>query len=170
MPRIKKIDIPVDRVMEFIDYDPETGLLTWKKKKGRGEAGSAAGFYDRAGYRKIEIDGRSYMAHRLIFYITYGREPVEIDHINGVRDDNRLCNLRDSTRETNMHNQCLRKDNKSGIKGVFWHSQSQKWRAEIERNKQRYCLGPFDSKEDARDAVMSLRERLHKDFCNHGDK
>jgi hypothetical protein len=118
-----------------LHYDPETGIFTWKPR-GPGDkswntryAGEVAGFIKDDGYRQINIDGKLYRAARLAWFITHGEWPQnEIDHINRVRDDNRLVNLRDVTPTENSNN----KYNNNGLpEGVHWATGKAKYEAWI---------------------------------------
>lgn len=103
-----------------------------------------------AGYKRpdnrivIRIQGNSYMAHRLIFKITTGIEPKEIDHINGDPSDNRIENLREISRSQNSYNTNLRSTNKSGFKGVCFDKSRSKWIATISNNYKTINLGRYD--------------------------
>jgi hypothetical protein len=95
------------RLHELLHYDPETGVFTWKKHRGRrAVVGSVAGRYHPSGHRVIRVDITSYYAHRLAWIYVHGSIPdgLVIDHINNVRDDNRLVNLRPATYQLNAQN------------------------------------------------------------------
>ena len=133
------------KLMELIAYNPETGALFWKVAgKGR-TLGKIAGSISRKGYREIGIDYKIYYAHRLVWLYIHGRWPYDqIDHINLVRDDNRLCNLRESNQTENKGNTRKHCNNRSGFKGVCWHRQCKKWQASIKINGTQTYLGLFD--------------------------
>ncbi len=101
-------------------YDLDTGQFYWKVKTGNKRVGDIAGSvttYDQ--YRRIKINGKMYLAHRLAWFFVYGDWPKnEIDHINGTRDDNRIENLRDVSHSLNQRNAKRRKDNTSGMVGI----------------------------------------------------
>lgn len=90
----------------------------------------------------------------------------EIDHINGVKDDNRFSNLREATRGQNTRNSKTRKDSSVGLKGVS--PDRGKFRARITLNGVRIYLGTFATKEEAFEAVRAARRELHKEFANNG--
>lgn len=103
----------------LFSYDPETGHIFRTKCRGGVRADIRAGTVTANGYRKITFMGRLYREHRLAWWLHYGRWPDgDIDHINGVRDDNRIANLREATRSQNMGNTGKRRTNKVGAKGV----------------------------------------------------
>ena len=111
-----------------ISYSSETGELTWAIA-GRGiKIGRVAGFITSEGYRTIKLNRVAYPAHRLAWFIYYGVWPLGyIDHINGIRSDNRIENLRDATLFENARNRGPQRNSKSGIKGVYWHVASGRW-------------------------------------------
>ena len=102
------------------------------------------------------------MAHRLAWFYVYGAWPNgDLDHINGDKLDNRIANLREATRKQNMQNVRQHKHNTSGVKGVAWHSQRNKWRAYIFVDYRQIHLGLFDTKEAAAAARMNAEEIYH---------
>lgn len=123
---------------------------------------------DKDGYLSVSLKGRNYAQHRIIWFIAYGKWPThEIDHINGIVDDNRLSNLREATPSENSRNTKLRTDNASGYKGVHWRSRESKWRARV-RVKGFAIERCFHNKEDAIQFAKMHREKLHGKFCNYG--
>lgn len=119
---------------EHLSYAPETGDFTWKVSRlgSRIKAGDVAGTNDSLGYRLVGIGGKQILGHRLAWAMTHGVAPSgEIDHINGDPGDNRLCNLREVTHQQNIINRKLNSNNTSGVKGVSWHKQLNKWCARI---------------------------------------
>ena len=91
------MSLTAERLREVMSYDPETGVLTWRKKtgrKGRVVVGRAAGNYDPDGYICVRIDRKNYKAHRLAWLYVYGTWPDNrIDHIDGIKDNNAITNL-----------------------------------------------------------------------------
>lgn len=106
----------LDLAKEKLDYDPATGVFTWKANFHRGkEAGGSCS----QGYRRIKIDGKLYTGHRLAWAWVHGEEPpAEIDHINQDKSDNRIENLRDGANSVNFVNRPIRPDNTTGVAGV----------------------------------------------------
>lgn len=164
--------ITIDRLREVLDYNPDTGVFTWKDRadisvQWRGKhVGTRAGTVARNGYREINITGRRYMAHRLVWFYQHGAWPkADIDHINLVRDDNRIENLRQATRAENIRNRGPQKDNALGIKGVSWDKKYQKFTAKITSDGKSYFLGYFADIQPAIEAYQSAAVRLHKEFA-----
>ena len=146
----------------LFDYDPETGMLTRRvQTSSNAAAWCQAGYTNGGGYISVGLHRRSYLAHRLIWLYVHGRWPAsEIDHINGVKSDNRLCNLREATRHGNNQNARLRKDNLAGVKGVRWVARSRKWRVRIRS----VHIGYFDDVNDAAEAYRVAAERQFGEF------
>ena len=137
-----------DIVKSKLKYDLETGVFTrWVEKHKRFDI---AGGQQQNGYIYIKINNILYKAHRIAWLYVYGVLPdADIDHINQIKNDNRLCNLRCVTRSENQLNRGKRKDNTSCFTGIVFHKASSKWAANISKNKKRIHLGLFDSKQDA---------------------
>ena len=148
---------------ERITYEPATGLFRWAVA-GRGIIkGALAGSDIVEGYRQVRLGFKTHRAHRLAWFLFYGVWPIgEIDHINGVRDDNRICNLRECNRSENMQNQRRsHHDNKScGLLGVTWNKQHKRWQSKLQINKLRHHVGYFDSPEVAHEAYVALKRAL----------
>lgn len=160
------IKLTQDIVRELLDYDPESGLLRWKKrdlkwfsggkhtperrqKSWNSRCAGRIAFTSRCyGYCSGRIFNVTFNAHRIIWLWMKGEWPEFIDHVNGVRDDNRWENLRKVSRSENCMNTAMKRNNTSGYKGVHWHSSTQKWKAEI---KDEY-LGVYLTKEEAYEA------------------
>lgn len=139
-------DLTAEFVRSVLDYDPVTGNLSWKRNPGRWNrhGGKPVNSVDRTGYIRFMICGRNYFAHRIIWLLMKGAWPsAQIDHISGVRNDNRLTNLREETHVENSRNTKVKNMNTSGEKGVYWHIQSNKWKAQISLYGKRKHLGLF---------------------------
>ena len=157
MSKIKPLP-PLSRVKELLDYNPETGVFTWKVTRKGMNAGDSAGTKKTKGHLGISIDGVEYYAHRLVYLYMTGEDPgsLQIDHKNRVRNDNRFSNLRIATAKQNRRN--------SVHKGIAFHKASNKWQAKIEAaGKQRY-LGLFDCPLMARLAYLDAKKELHGEF------
>ena len=156
--------------LDSVRYDPRTGLLHWRiGHNNQVKEGSRAGSFDkRIKYIRVRINREFYLAHRVIWLMIYGEwPPNEIDHINHVKHDNRLANLRCANRTDNCKNALTRKDNISGITGVNWHKREKKWRAYISNKGKQINLGLFINIEDAKQARKSA-ESKYNFHPNHG--
>ena len=130
--------------------DPKTGIVTNRiKTNSRAPAGKEAGCLNPYGYRGIKINGRKYYTARIIWFYAHGEWPINIDHINHRRDDNRLINLRSVTKVENNRNRSKRSDNTSGVTGVYWNKKARKWYARIQVNGKNIHLGSFNNMADA---------------------
>lgn len=168
----KELALPAERVRQVfvINADDPNQYLRWNKLEHRVRRiphGEVAGCVFPNGYRKICVNGRSYQAHRLAFAYHYGRWPIyQIDHINGVRDDNRIENLREVTHAENHKNKKLPNTNKSGVPGV--RLDRGKWVSAIYVGKrQQTYLGRYSCFLDA----VAARYRAEREYGfhqNHG--
>ena len=148
------------RAKELLDYDPETGLLTWKvNKRGRGaKVGGKAGSNCINGYLYVGIDSKRLLIHRVVWLWYYGYFPEnDIDHINRVRSDNRICNLREVSRSCNNHNSCVPTSNTSGIKGVGAYKGGFRAYTEIS--------GSFKLLRSTKDFTEAVAHRLAAEQC-----
>lgn len=153
-------------IKDAVHYDPITGKFTWLP--GQRYAGKEAGsLHNILGYVRITLKGKSVYAHRLAWFIVHGHWPEYIDHINGVRNDNRIVNLREVPKQVNHKNMKCYSSSSTKVTGVCWHKQSSKWRAYITLDKKQAPLGCFDSFEDAVQARKDA-EVLHQYHANHG--
>lgn len=144
-------EISVADVNSVLRYESESGEFIWLKYSSRGAIGTKAGNVCRhLGYRRIQIRGRSYYAHRLAFLLMTGRWPVgEIDHLDLDRSNNKWENLRECSHSQNGQNCRPRRTNKSGFKGVSFDRRRNKWRACISVGGKSLSLGMFYDKADA---------------------
>lgn len=161
---------PAPEFLDRISYDPASGEFRWARA-GRGIAiGKAAGSLSRFGYHIIKLGRQQYRAHRLAWLIAHGEWPDgEIDHINGDRTDNRLANLRVVDRAANSQNRwTAHRDNLScGLLGATWNRQHKRWQAKLQARKVRHHLGYFDTPQQAHEAYMAAKKRLHIDGGHH---
>lgn len=142
----------------LLEYCPDTGMFHWRRTGKL--AGNTSG---DAGYRRIGIKGRIYLAHRLALLYVSGELPDEVDHINGNRLDNRLCNLRAATRSENASNVGLSRANRSGHRGVSWSARKRKWLVQVGA-RGRVVTRYADDLEVAAQIAQSLRAELHNEF------
>lgn len=166
------LEIRYEEIARLFTYDRETGVLYWRIKdrntiRHKYVAGSFGGTGD--GYRRVRIKGKIYLEHRIIMMLCFGHIPdnAEIDHINHVRNDNRLDNLRFVTRGENFKNKSVSSNNTTGITGVCFTKRLQKYIAYIKVNRQMHFLGYYNTLEEA--AAARAEANLEFNFhANHG--
>jgi len=133
------------RLHELFEYDGRD--LIWKIDKGTVKKGDRVKCTRPDGYLCVGIDGTKHLVHRAIWLYVTGNQPeFEIDHRNGVKGDNRICNLRDVTPSINQRNQKKKRTNTSGITGVAWNKKTAKWTAWMSIDRKTIYLGQFDCK------------------------
>lgn len=149
---------------KFLDFDASTGEFRWNGK-GRGWAsktGRLAGSIDSKGYRQISINGKEFLAHRLVWLMVHGELPgSDLDHIDRNSKNNAPSNLRLCTHAQNHQNAKMRVDNSSGTTGVSYIKTSGMWLAYINVDGKRHRLGQFEEKEDAVEARLRAKPKLH---------
>lgn len=148
---------------KLLHYNPETGIFKWIVSPAHAvKAGSIAGRLHKFGYIEIRIKNKIYPAHRLAWFYVYGKWPKDqIDHINGIRDDNRIANLRECTNTENQQNRVSRKGSTSKYLGVSWDSKNERWLAQININNKNKYLGSYATEEDAYKAYCKAKAELH---------
>ena len=145
-------------------YDPMTGIFTrLTAYNNRNKVGEICG-HSSHGYILFTINYKLYQAHRLAWLYMYGYLPSQIDHINGVRSDNRIINLRPASTSENAMNTGIRIDNKSGFKGVSWDKNKNKWQVKISFQGKQKHLGRFDTKEEASQKYQEFAIKSHGEF------
>lgn len=145
-----KMVITQEELKRLLDYNPNTGIFTWKNSSRGRSKGKVAGHLAKIGYITIRINFKLYMAHRLAFLFMFGYLPeYSIDHINRIRNDNRISNLREASQQCQMRNSSMLKNNNTGIKGVSWADCEKKWIADVKVNGKLKRLGRFNNFEDA---------------------
>ena len=150
---------------DLLSYDKETGLFVWLVSRNNNSTqGSIAGHVNEHGYRLIGVGYKLLRAHRLAWFMAHGYWPKgQIDHINGNRDDNRICNLRDVN--SSINNQNYRKaksSNKtSGLLGVWLDKKSKKWATAITVGEKQIWIGRFNTPEEAHFAYLQKKRSIH---------
>jgi hypothetical protein len=154
------------RLRELFNYNPDSGIFTriqvpFNRPQ---DLGIVVGGLSKAGYWRICIDNIRYQAQRLAWLYVHGVQPIgDIDHINGVRHDNRISNLRDVSRSVNMQNLHRAHRDKAGkLLGVTYNSVERKWIAQICTNGMYKHLGRFPTEELAHSAYLSAKRVMHE--------
>ena len=155
------MSITQERLKELLHYDPETGVFTWLVGKGNVKAGVTAGGKTALGYMGIGIDRKDHLAHRLAWLYIYAVLPPDgIDHINGVRSDNRIVNLRPATQAQNCQNR--RKANSgSAINPLGVSPWKGRYRPRITLNGVKHYLGLYPTIEDAHNVYLAFKRLMH---------
>ena len=154
--------ITQDRLKSLLTYDPDTGEFRWRVNRPRCQKDAVAGTPSYHGYVVIKLNGTSYKAHRLAWLYENGCWPTgEIDHVNRIRDDNRIANLRLSTRFLNCQNRSKPKNAHSKHIGVSRSFNGARWRAYIDFNGKRRALGVYDTEAQALAARKDAEKQLY---------
>jgi hypothetical protein len=185
---MNKTTLPsIEFLRQALRHDPESGLLYWRPRTAdmfdakqlgnersalawnRRHAGKAADQVSSNDYFTVQLKTRKYMAHRVVWAMHNGAWPDgEIDHINHNRQDNRIQNLRVVSRLENCHNLSKRHDNTTGVTGVYWDKNHEKWYAQIRLGSKTKHLGRYHDKSEAIAARRAAELHLgyHKNHCN----
>lgn len=154
-------------VKKLINYNKDTGVITWSnpnfycrnKKSGDIAGNSVAG----GGYFKISLNGNTYSTHRIIWLYMTGSFPKEqIDHINGIKTDNRWVNLRECSPSENQQNRKINKNNTTGHAGVCFNKRIGKYIARIKCNNIYINLGYFLTISEAVECRLNAKKNNHK--------
>lgn len=161
--------LTVEILKQTLSYDPETGKWSWLNgRTARTDYELYINGEKTNPYHLLTLGRRNYLCHRLAWFYMTGSWPVEmIDHINGNKSDNRLCNLREATRGQNLANRhSLARHNTSGFRGVSPRKDNGKWRATIRDGKKIRSLGSFNTKEEAKSAYDTAFKEKYGEFAN----
>lgn len=158
--------LDAEYLREILDYEPETGAFTWKKKiASKVVVGTTAGGVYTLGYVVIGIGGRIYYAHRLAWLYMTGNWPAQVDHRDGDKANNMWANLRLATSQQNALNSKRPRTNTSGLKGVSWHKAAKKWAAAITIDGRATHLGLYEDAELAHAAYMAAASTVQPEFA-----
>ena len=170
----------VESLRESLSYDPDSGLLTWKERpremfaseaihrswNTRRAGTPALNHMNHNGYLVGLFMGKGIRAHRAAWAIHYGEWPKDqIDHVNGIKTDNRISNLREASQSENKRNTRTYSNNKCGLKGVHWHKINKAWVARIGYMGRQISLGKFETAEDAHQAYCEAAKFYHGEFA-----
>jgi len=158
-------------VRRALDYDPTTGLLTWRHRDdvlprvNKRLAGKPAGCRDgQYGYLSVRLHDRLYQAHRLIWLHVTGEWPTAVlDHVDGLPSNNAWSNLRPATRAENNRNRRARREGR--LKGTVQNAKTGRWEAMIMLGRKNHYLGTFSTQEEAHAAYIEAAKHLHEQFA-----
>lgn len=154
------VKLTQEKVREMFDYDPETGILTWRISRYPSKAGDVVESLDERGYNRVHINRKGYRAHRIIWLWYYGFFPENgIDHINRNCGDNRINNLREVSYQCNARNSKLPDNNRSGIRGVCIDRRRNKFLSSMMVNKKTCYFGMYN------DLTEAVAHRLAAEQC-----
>ncbi len=146
-----------ERLLDLFDIDVEAGSIVWKRSQGRAGAGEIAGSRCSTGYRRIFVDSTEYKTHSVIYFVAHGEWPSLVDHINGVRDDNRIANLRAADRGANARNRHKYKESK--LPGAHRYG-ANGFAAIVTTDGVQFRIGVYDTEAEAHTAYQKARERI----------
>jgi hypothetical protein len=155
------------RAHELLVHDEDAGVLRWKVKRGNHiNAGDVAGPPGsmRGGYLRVYVEGKTYSVHRVVWLMHFGVHATgEIDHIDGNKANNRMCNLRDVPRTQNQENlKRAHKDNGTGLLGVSFHKKNRKFTAHITIAGKAKYLGSYLTANAAHQAYLEEKRKAHR--------
>lgn len=161
--------ITFEEAKELFIYDRDTGIIKWRRTSNHQRADLVAGSRSGDGYTQFNFKGKIYKAHRIAMLLAYGfyGDQLDVDHINHIRDDNRLVNLRFVTKADNQRNLSISSRNTSSVTGVYYHKGTRKYMARIKVDGVNIYLGIFATLEEATE-VRRAAEIKYKYNANHG--
>lgn len=155
-----------ERLKELLHYDPDTGVFLWATRPARSKVvvGSIAGCKSGNDYLVIQVDGRLYLSHRLAWLYVHGLFPdLDVDHMDGVRSNNRIANLRLASKKANAHNvRRAHADSTSGILGVWKNKGRNKWTSAIKFDGKIHRIGSFETSKEAQEAYLKAKREFHE--------
>src|ERR1035437_188834 len=157
-------------LLRLFRYDAETGRIFWRVKCCRMmPVGAEAGWYGTRNYRLVSICRSKYQVHRIVWKMHKGYDPVEIDHWDGVHDNNRIDNLRNATSTENHCNQLvIARKSGVGLKGAYKPRNRDFWVAQIKYKGTHHYLGSYATEELAHAVYVAKAIELHGEWANDG--
>lgn len=161
--RKPRIDLSQKRLKELLHCDQD-GDFYWAIRRGNIKAGSRAGCLTADGYICIRVDGGLYLSHRLVWLFHHGEFPEKgIDHIDGIKTNNAIENLRACDQSQNSQNRrTARRGHKVGLLGV--KASGRKFQARIQDRNGSIFIGTFKTAEEAHQAYLNKKREIHA-FC-----
>ena len=163
------------RLRELLHYNEASGVFIWKRRPetkptdktwNKRYAGKVAGNRNVShGYVVIDIDGKPRFAHRMAFLYMTGDVPAYVDHVNGMRHDNRWSNIRPCNAVQNAANKTVRNDSSTGLKGVHLHKKRLHHVKPFQARLKRRSLGYFATAEEAHAAYFAAHKAASGDFA-----
>ena len=161
-------DLTAERLRSILDYNPETGVFTWKEGRKKAKKGAIAGTTDAFGHMRIMVEGKRYYAHRLAWLYYYNEWPKgPLDHKDRDPANNAISNLRECTPRENLQ-KSTKSCGSSKYQGVCWHKSRNKWKARISVNKKLIHLGYFDDELEAANTYREAKEKYHPFYWEEG--
>ena len=154
---------PLERLKQLFEYQ-EGSLVRRISVTSNAKKGAIAGCFSKDGYGRVNVDGRQYLIHRIIFMLCHGECPEELDHIDGNRSNNRIENLRAASRGENQYNTSRQKNSTTGYKGVTLHKKSGMFHAKIRASGVHKYIGSYGTAEEAYAAYCAVAKELHGKF------
>jgi len=135
---------------KLFNYNPITGVFTRLiSTSSRAKKGYVLGIKNTKNqYLNVRIKNKTYLLHRLAWLYSKGYLPIQIDHINGIKNDNRLCNLRSVNNAENQRNKPIPSSNTSGCVGVY-KSRWNTWIVRVKINRKQKYFGSYKNKKEA---------------------
>lgn len=166
MPNSRELALDLADVRARLSYDAETGKLVWLRAFHSSRVGKEAGFPNRFGYLIVGLHRSTFFAHRLAWFIHYGRWPsIEIDHIDRNPLNNMLANLRECTKRQNLANRAVFKRSATGLKGVCFAKKCGRFQTQIRVNGKMKWLGYYDTAQEAAEVYRAEAARIYGDFA-----
>jgi hypothetical protein len=153
---------------QLLHYDQDTGIFTWLTSNGNCKSKTIAGYLHPLGYVDIQINKKHYKSHRLAWLYTHGKWPSKfIDHINGIKNDNRLCNLREATLGQNTWNTPSRSASK--VKGLYWIPSRNRYKISFYVDGKPKHFGYFKKEEfeEAKKIAIETMSKIHGEYVNY---
>ena len=157
--------VEMEELIRIFHYDDISGILSYRVSTAfRVRAGSIAGTMHSAGYLRVMVKGKNLYVHRVIWALTHGEWPDQIDHLNGVRHDNRICNLRAANNVMNCHNKHKIRATNTGVPNVYLDKRHSTYKASLSANGVFHHLGTFKTLQEATLAVDAGREKYQSPY------